>query len=123
MFKGCVQYGYDIDDNFLVLKKIKIQFEVMGICFDELWILSELFKEFCDLDFSEEEVIENGIFEYFVKEFEEIVKDYLNEVVEKIEKIIIIEFGRYVLLNVVIDLVVIYLVVSVYFFMFCIVCG
>ncbi|KAK4678703.1 hypothetical protein QC764_310090 [Podospora pseudoanserina] len=104
--KGCAQYGYDIDDNSLVLKKTKIQLEAMGTRLDELRTLSELLKELRDLDLSEEEVIENGIPEHLAKEPEEIVKDYLNEVAEKTEKIITTELGRHVLSNVAIDLAV-----------------
>ncbi|KAK4178783.1 putative heat shock protein family 70 protein [Triangularia setosa] len=104
--KGCEQYGYDIDDNSLVLKKTKIQLEAMGSRLDELRTLSELLKELRDLDLSEEEVIENGIPEHLAKEPEEIVKDYLDEIAEKTEKVINSDLGRHVLSNVAIDMVV-----------------
>ncbi|KAK0665366.1 putative heat shock protein family 70 protein [Cercophora samala] len=104
--KGCEQYGYDIDDNSLVLKKTKIQLEAMGTRLDELRTLSELLKELRDLDLSEEEVIENGIPEHLAKEPEEIVKDYLDEIAQKTEKVINSDVGRHVLSNVAIDLVV-----------------
>ncbi|KAK0737288.1 hypothetical protein B0T21DRAFT_287289 [Apiosordaria backusii] len=104
--KGCEQYGYDIDDNSLVLKKTKIQLEAMGSRLEELRTLSELLKELRDLDLSEEEVIENGIPEHLAKEPEEIVKDYLDEIAEKTHKVINTDLGRHVLSNVAIDLVV-----------------
>ncbi|KAK4197073.1 putative heat shock protein family 70 protein [Triangularia verruculosa] len=104
--KGCEQYGYDIDDNSLVLKKTKIQLEAMGTRIDELRTLSELLKELRDLDLSQEEVIENGIPEHLAKEPEEIVKDYLDQIAEKTEKVINSDVGRHVLSNVPIDLVV-----------------
>ncbi|KAK4186242.1 putative heat shock protein family 70 protein [Podospora australis] len=104
--KGCQQWGYDIDDNSLVLKETKIQLEHVGDRISELRVLGGLLEQLRLLDLSKEEVTKNGIPKHLGKEPEDIVKDYLDNIAEKAHAEIQEKIGRHVLSNIPMDLVV-----------------
>ncbi|KAK4225797.1 hypothetical protein QBC38DRAFT_251921 [Podospora fimiseda] len=104
--KGYEQWGYNIDDNSLVLKRTKIQLEEVRDRVEELRTLGELLNRLRLLKLTREEVRKNGVPKHLAKEPEDIVKDYLDKIAEMTVKDISENIGRKVLENISIDLTV-----------------
>lgn len=104
--KGCKQWGYDIDDNSLVLKRTKIQLEEVRERVEELRTLGELINRLRLLNLTRDEVRKNGVPKHLAKEPEAIVKDYLDKIADMTAKEISEHIGKKVLENIVIDLTV-----------------
>lgn len=112
--KGCQQWGYDIDDNSLVLKRTKIQLEEVRSRHSELRTLSEMLYQLRLLDLSQATVRKKGIPKHLAKEPEDIVKDYLDQIAERTLREITDRVGRHVPSKIPIDMVVTHPAVSVH---------
>lgn len=110
--KGCQQWGYDIDDNSLVLKRTKIQLEEVRSRLSELHTLSEMLYQMRLLNLSRPSVNKNGIPKHLAKEPEDIVRDYLDNIAERTLKEIETRVGRHVPTKIPMDLVVTHPAVS-----------
>jgi hypothetical protein len=111
--KGCQQWGYDIDDNSLVLKRTKIQLEEVRDPLSELHTLSEMLYQLRLLNLSQPAVRKNGIPKHLAKEPEDVVKDYLDYIAEKTLAEIKSRVGKHVPDKIPMDLVVTHPAVSV----------
>ena len=111
--RGCQQWGHDIDDNSLVLKRTKIQLEEVQSRISELRNLSEMLYQLRLLDLSQHAVRKHGIPKHLAKEPEDIVKDYLDYIAERTLLELTTRVGRQVPHKIPIDLVVTHPAVSV----------